>query len=62
MQKQYFEIYLDGELLASAGNSWASAIKWQRYYAKEYPMRKVSIKRTGAPYFEGVIRWKTKLY
>ena len=24
--------------------------------SKEYPMRKVSIKRTGAPYFEGVIR------
>ena len=56
MQKQYFEIYLDGKLLASAGNSWASAIKWQSYYAKEYPGRKVSIKRTGTPYFEGVIR------
>lgn len=56
MQKQYFEIYLDGKLLASAGNSWASSIKWQGYYAKEYPGRKVSIKRTGTPYFEGVIR------
>lgn len=56
MKKQYFEIYLDGALLASAGNTWANAIKWQAYYAKEHPGHKVSIKRTGAPYFEGVIR------
>lgn len=55
MGKQYFEIYLDGKLLASAGNTWNSAIKWQGYYAKTYPGRKVSIKRTGAPYFERVV-------
>jgi len=53
MKKQYFEIYLDGALLASAGNTWASAIKWQAYYAQEYPWRKVSIKRTGAPLLKG---------
>jgi len=56
MKKQYFEIYLNGKLLASAGNTWGNAIKWQAYYAKQYPGQKIQIKRTGAPLFEGVVK------
>lgn len=54
--KQYFEIWLDGKPLATAGNNWASAIKWQAYYSKEYPTQKVSIKRYGPEYIFGIVK------
>jgi hypothetical protein len=53
IMKYIFEIYLDGKPLASAGDNWETATKWLAYYSKQYPGRKLSIKRD-TPYIQRI--------
>ena len=45
MSKNYFEIWLDGAPLASAGDNWQSATKWRSFYKSQYKGHMVEIKR-----------------
>lgn len=45
MSTQYFEIWLDGRPLASAGDNWGSATKWRAFYKSQYKGHLVEIKR-----------------